>query len=73
MDLKEGWRLEKTVNVGHILTTLVIGISLFAWINTIEKRITTLEVAERYNSDDFSEIKASLRRIEDKLDRKADK
>ena len=69
----KGWHIKKEVSVGHILTTIVIAISMMSWAVSIEKRMTTLEVAKEYNSAAFDRIEQSLDRIEDKLDRKVDK
>lgn len=72
-DNTNGWHIKKEVSVGHILTTVAIGISMLSWAMSMEKRMTGLEVAEKYNSAAFERIQQSLARIEDKLDRKADK
>jgi hypothetical protein len=42
------WHLDKTVNVGHILTTFLIAGSLFAYANHMDRRVTMLE--ERMSS-----------------------
>ena len=37
------WHLDKTLNVSHLLTTLVIAGSLFAYANNMDKRVAILE------------------------------
>lgn len=37
------WKWDKHVNVAHILTTLAMVGSIFAWINATDKRITVVE------------------------------
>lgn len=69
----DGWHIKKEVSVGHILTTALIAVSMMWWASSIENRITALEVAKEYNSAAFKRIEQSLNRIEDKIDRKADK
>ena len=79
-----GWHLKKEVSVGHIVTTVTILISAAAYVTSVESRFTEAEMrdmaiveridrAERWQRDELAEIKSALRRIEDKLDRKADK
>lgn len=72
-DETQGWHIKKEVSVGHIITTIAMLIALAAWARTVETRITALEVAKEYNSAAFERIEKALNRIEDKLDRKADK
>lgn len=79
-----GWHLKKEVSVGHIITTATIFISAVAYVISVETRfkegeMRDLQFAERmdrsdaWQTDEFGEVKTYLRRIEDKLDRKADK
>lgn len=37
------WHLDKTLNVSHLLTTLVVAGSLFAYANNMDKRVAILE------------------------------
>lgn len=37
------WHLDKTVNLSHLLTTLVIAGSLFAYASGMDKRVAVLE------------------------------
>ena len=73
----EGWHLEKRVTVGHILTTVSAFGSLAYFLATQDTRIAVLEhkvdANEQRMERDIGEIKGMLIRIEDKMDRKADK
>ncbi len=33
------WRLDKTVSIGHIISTLIITLSVFSWALAIDKRV----------------------------------
>jgi hypothetical protein len=68
------WHLDKTFNVSHILTTLTIAGSMFAYANNMDKRVAVLEerintqtvVAERAQQDmkDLAgEVKFELRAL----------
>ena len=37
------WHLDKTLNVSHLLTTLVVAGSMFAYANNMDKRVAILE------------------------------
>lgn len=40
----DSWHLRKELNIGHLLTTLVIAASVFTWSTTISNRVTAQEV-----------------------------
>lgn len=84
MSAMEGWHVDKRVSVGHIVTTLVVAVSLVVWMGRVESRTelnaTAIQaLADRVERDDrrqellVTEIKNSLIRIEAKLDQKVDK
>jgi len=78
------WHIDKRVSVGHIITTAMIAFGLMgAWVQT-QTRISMLETKFsehiKYNNiererskEQYQEIKASLLRIEEKLNAKVDK
>jgi hypothetical protein len=79
-----GIRFDGTITLGNLLTAFGMVIPVFIWGTTVETRLaekTALirSIENRQDRDGKShldaqtEIKASLRRIEDKLDGKADK
>lgn len=55
------WHLDKTLNVSHLLTTLVIAGSLFAYANNMDRRVAILEekmqVQEQENSRSAAEVR----------------
>ena len=76
--------LDPTINAGHMLTTLTIIVGVIVWGVRLESRVdleATLRARmeqqwERDQARDaasFEEIKAALRRIEEKLDAKQDR
>lgn len=67
------WHLDKRLNVGHLLTTIALAGSMFAWGTKMDSRVTVLE-AENRAQDNMLQITnsvlgARLDRIEAKLDR----
>lgn len=78
------WHLDKRFTIGNLITSLVIIGSVFIWVYKLDQRISLVEqsvlfqkeIHERDNTQTrrvYEEIKLALRRIEDKLDGKADK
>lgn len=74
------WHLDKTVSIGHIISTLVIALSLFSWALTIDKRVEqnaqSIEFLaqnhkrlENHVDSTRNEIRQDLRAINAKLDR----
>lgn len=62
------WHLDKTLNVSHLLTTLVVAGSLFAYANNMDKRVAILEekmqVQSQENkraSDEVKELAADVK------------
>ena len=33
------WHLDKTISVGHLLSTLIIAISIFSWASSLDRRV----------------------------------
>lgn len=77
---KASWHLDKTISVGHLVSTVIIAVSVFSWAVTLDKRveqnslsITHLkeqQVTDRKQVQEMrSEIKQDLRDINAKLDR----
>ena len=74
------WHLDKTISVGHLLSTVVIAISIFSWASAVDRRVEQNAQAIKYLSKEQtegqnrldalrSEIKTDLRAINAKLDR----
>lgn len=43
MEERRHWHLDKTFNIGHIITTVTIAITLGGYVTTMDKRIAILE------------------------------
>lgn len=74
------WHLDKTISVGHLISTVTIALSVFVWAMALEKRveqhaiqiqmIKESQVHEQSRLEAMRlEIKADNLRMEDKLDR----
>ena len=77
---KRSWHLDKTISVGHLVSTLVIAISVFSWAITLDKRVEQNSIAivhlkeqqaneQKRLQELRQEIKQDLRDINSKLDR----
>lgn len=77
---RESWHLSKSINVGHLLTTILVVISAFAYINSFDKRLAESELKIIYlkesqqaqvarTDEKFKDIKSDLKDISKKLDR----
>ena len=84
MEDKRNWHLEKSISIGHILTTVVVAGSLVTWLMHQESRVAVLESENIHNlrfhttmethlQNSLDKFDAALIRIETKLDTKADK
>ena len=78
------WHLEKTVSVGHIITTLTVAGSVLIWALHMDTRVSLLEAGQDNSKQadvriennlerTVNRIEGSLIRIEAKIDNKADK
>jgi len=66
---EDSWHLDKRLNVGHILTTiLLVGALLGIWTD-MDKRVTRLEVQQEESQRVAADIKRELREINRKMDR----
>ncbi|RXJ70646.1 hypothetical protein CS022_22530 [Veronia nyctiphanis] len=74
------WHLDKTISIGHILSTIIIGFSLLSWALAVDKRVeqnaqhiqflydNEKRIEERVEAT-RDEIRQDLRNIGGKLDR----
>ena len=76
-EFSESWHIDKKITIGHIVTTLVVGVSAISYMTTIERRVAVLEekqqIIREMVSEDLHSIKGQLIRIETKIDGKVDK
>ncbi|MDE1463359.1 hypothetical protein [Spartinivicinus poritis] len=74
------WHLDRTVSITHIISTIAVVVSLFAWGGSIDKRIdqnaqtikhlTELQQRQENRINEVkSEIRSDLKIINGKLDR----
>ncbi len=77
---KRSWHLDKTISVGHLVSTVIIAVSVLSWAVTLDKRVeqNSLNIAhlkeqlakdQRQVQELRLEIKQDLRDINAKLDR----
>lgn len=43
-DYDRHWHLDKRVNISHIVATLLLAVSVFAWAAAIDRRVSVAEV-----------------------------
>ena len=76
----QGWHVSKTINIGHLLTTAVILVTVMLFFSNQDARIGEAELNIQHlqasRADDqkrtdkkFTEIRSYMLRIEAKLDR----
>lgn len=70
-DNRRHWHLDKTLNVSHLLTTVVIAGSLFAYANNMDRRVAVLEekmqAQAQAQSRAHSDVKDLAREVKDEL------
>lgn len=76
MEQRKKWRLERSINVGHILTTLALAGAVFGYAVKMDQRLTVLEtqVTQQRDIDSkqdryVSDVRQDLKDINQKLDR----
>ena len=57
------WHLDKTLNVSHLLTTLVIAGSLFAYANNMDRRVAILEEKMQVQSQENKRASDEVREL----------
>ena len=57
------WHLDKTLNVSHLLTTLVIAGSLFAYANNMDRRVAILEEKMQVQAQENMRSGAEVREL----------
>lgn len=56
-----GWHLDRSVSVGHLLTTLAVAVSFVGFAIAQDRRLTTLELHDMQNQKDHKEQDIGLR------------
>jgi hypothetical protein len=58
---RRGWHVDKTLNVSHLFTTLVIAGSLFAYAGSMDKRVAILEEKMRAQVDVSDRVQQDIK------------
>lgn len=66
---RDGWHIDKRVQITHLITTLVVVVSTVLYIAKIEQRIAVLETQATAQRESFAVLRDQLGRVESKLDR----
>ena len=70
--VRENWHIEKSVSVGHLLTTIILVIGGFTFVNDQDKRISantqSIEFIKVQRQEDMRRIEKQLESIDKKLD-----
>jgi hypothetical protein len=71
--VKENWHIEKSISVGHLLTTIILVIGGFTFVNDQDKRISantqSIEFIKVQRQEDMRRIENQLEIIDKKLDK----
>jgi hypothetical protein len=59
-DERREWHLEKGVNVSHIIATLTLAVSAFAWANSIDKQVAITREQVNYLQKSQAEAQANM-------------
>lgn len=55
------WHIDKRVNVGHLITTLMLAASVFAWGSAIDRRVAIVEASVVQNEKDNARQDVALK------------
>lgn len=76
----ESWHLSKSINVGHIITTVIVVVSTFSYVSAFDKRLAETEFKVEYlkesqqaqinrTDEKFKELRVDIKEVIKKLDR----
>lgn len=68
-----GWQFNKNLNAGHLLTTLGLVVSAFAWGSGIDNRLSVTESDTGHNKEQISRIESQVAQRLDRIERKLDR
>lgn len=70
---ERGWKINKHLDVGHLLTTVALACSIVFWGAQMDSRVAQLEYITKQQADVIgqqrAEVRDSLKAIDGKLDR----
>lgn len=71
--MTQDWHIEKSVSVGHILTTVIIAASVFMYFGELDKKVSAnqqaIEFIKEQRAEDLRRIEKNLDGINKKLDK----
>ena len=71
--MSQDWHIEKSVSVGHLLTTVVIAASVFMYFGELDKKVSansqSIEFLKEQRQEDLQRIEKNLDGINKKLDK----
>jgi hypothetical protein len=71
--MNQDWHIEKSVSVGHILTTVVIAATVFMYFGELDKKVSansqSIEFIKEQRAEDLRRIEKNLDGINEKLDK----
>lgn len=71
--MSQDWHIEKSVSVGHLLTTAVIAASVFMYFGELDKKVSansqSIEFLKEQRQEDLKRIEKNLDGINKKLDK----
>ncbi len=65
----ERWHLKKEIQVTHVVSTLLLGGAVFAYVSKIDQRLTVVETQLIAQRDAAAVQRVQLERMDAKLDR----
>lgn len=83
-DDRQEWHIDKSISVGHMVSTIALAGALMGFVFSTNTKVETVQVrvdsiehrmsrGEIRQADDMAIIRTSLSRLEDKLDRAAER
>lgn len=66
---KQNWHLSKSVNLGHIVSTILLAASIFAWANKMDVRVSLLEQKDQTDQVNVTRIEKKVDALTEKLDK----
>lgn len=73
----ESWHLEKRINVGHILTTILLVAAMFSWTGKIESELLVqqarIDALENVQQLQIETIQKDINKLHNSMDKLGDK
>ena len=65
----ERWHLKKEIQITHVISTVLLMVSVFAYVSKVEQRLTVVETQLIGQRDAMEVRRVQLERMDSKLDR----